>query len=406
MARKREWLLLGLLLAVLFAVQSAVVYRYLAAPRPGANDFYSRWAGARALLLDNRDPYDLSVTREIQTVIRVNPEQVGRGGFHYPLHVLFLFWPLVYLPYTWAQAIWQTGLHWLAMATALLLLKKTEWRPSSLGLAGLLLAVTFLYPVARTILLGQFTLHVTFFLAATLWALQKKREGLAGVLLAGASIKPQIIILPALFLAIWAIHRRRWRFIVGTLTSGAALLLASLLIFPRWPLSFIEDTLRYAQVAGGRNPLAVLTAVTWPGGPPALHYFLAVPLLIAMLYAWWRGLHHEGELFERAVYWSIVIGLIVPFQTGTTNQALLLIPLLAWLRQVAAHGGRWAAIVAPLTLHISLWVLFLSTISGDYENQVLFLPLPFLSLAVLVVLEIRLWRQMGGPAAVSSASQV
>jgi hypothetical protein len=40
-------------------------------------------------------------------------------------------------------------------------------------------------------------------------------------------------------------------------------------------------------------------------------------------------------------------------------------------------------------LIFGLWALFINTISGDYENQILFLPLPLLSLAILIASELR-----------------
>lgn len=50
------------------------------------------------------------MTAEIQPVIGVDPAKTGKGGFAYPLYVLFLFWPLVYVPYDWAQALWMVTL--------------------------------------------------------------------------------------------------------------------------------------------------------------------------------------------------------------------------------------------------------------------------------------------------------
>ena len=66
MSNIRDKVVLTLLIIVLFSVQVFVTYRYLTSIVPGANDFYSRWAGARALLLEGRDPYGLDVTYEIQ----------------------------------------------------------------------------------------------------------------------------------------------------------------------------------------------------------------------------------------------------------------------------------------------------------------------------------------------------
>ena len=389
--RARTWLLFGLLFVMVFVIEVVVVHHAITTKVPGTSDFYSRWAGARAMLTEGRDPYSLEVTREIQAVIRVDPKFEGKGGFAYPLYTVFTFWPLVYLSYDWVQAIWMVTLQWVAIAVVVVLLRLAQWQPSPIGLGLMFLGTLFLYPVTRTIMLGQFTLHVTLFLALSLWALQSDRDGWAGVCLAAATIKPQMLILLGPGLVLWALVQRRWRFIVGLLAGGLILVLASMLLFPRWPISFLEDLLRYSKVAGGRNPLAVLMDLVWPGGPEAIRYGLAGLLVLAMLAAWWRDLRTRGQPFYSALHWTIVISLLVPFQTGTTNQVILLIPLFAWLHTGwAKRGSRWP-VPAVLGLEVVLWILFLTTIQGDWENPIMFLPLPLFCLIILVTDEIRSW---------------
>lgn len=383
----RTWLLIGLVIGGLFALESVAVHSLYVAHFPGVSDFYSRWAGARALLVEGRDPYSLEVTREIQAVIGVDPNMEGKGGFAYPLYVIFLFWPLVYLPFDWAQAIWMVTLQWVAMAAVGGMLKLERWRLSPPGMAVLFVGTLFFYPIARSIMLGQFTLHVTLFLVLALWALRRGHDGWAGVCLAATSIKPQMTILVVLWMVLWGIGRRRWRLVVGLLLGGALLSLAALALFPRWPVSFLEDVLRYSEVAGGRNPLVVLMSLAWPDGPEAVRYGMAGALVLAMLAAFRRGWRDDEESFLLATYWAIVTSLLVPFQTGSTNQAMLLIPLYTWMRRALKRWGRWRVLTGATVLLIALWVLFVGTIKGNWENPVMFLPLPLFSLVILVGVE-------------------
>ena len=385
------WLGVALVLILVFILESVALRTAFTSRFPGGNDFYSRWAGGRALLIEGHDPYSLEVTAEIQRFKGIDPDLTGKSSFAFPLHALLLFWPLVYLSYDWAQAIWMVTLQWIAVAIVIVLLRLEEWRVSPVGLVGLFLGSLFLYPVARSIILGQFTLHVTLFLALALWALQSDRDGWAGVCLAAATIKPQMLILVGPGLVLWTLLQRRWRFILGLLAGGLTLMLASMLIFPRWPISFVEDVLRYSKVAGGRNPLAVLMNLVWPAGLEAIRYGLAGLLVLAMLVAWWRGLRARGQPFYNAIHWTIVISLLVPFQTGTTNQVMLLIPLFAWLHTAFARWERRWPVAAALGLEVALWILFLTTIRGDWENPIMFLPLPLFCLIVLVANGVRSW---------------
>ena len=382
--KPKNVLLAGLLFIVLFVGESVALHNAFTAANPGGNDFYSRWAGARALLVEGRDPYSLEVTAEIQAAKGLDPTLEGKGSFAYPLHVIFLFLPLSYLSYAWAQAIWIVILQWITILTVYLLFRFAQWKPSALMLAGMMLGTIIMYPVARSILLGQFTLHVTLFLVGTLLALRNGRDGWAGVLLAATSIKPQMVILIGPWLVLWAATQRRWRFIGGLLGGGTAMFLASLLFFPRWPLSFIEDIQRYAKVAGGKNPIVVLVEQVQPGAGETVRIGLTIILLAAMLWVWWRCAQDGERLFLPAIYWTITISLLTLFQTGTTNQTLLLIPLFDWLARLRVRaGGAWFVAGIMLFLTIMPWILFLRTVAGDTEHPLLFLPLPLLSLAVL-----------------------
>ncbi|MCP4424197.1 MAG: DUF2029 domain-containing protein [Chloroflexi bacterium] len=383
-------LLGGLLFILLFVGESIALHNQFTTSNPGGNDFYSRWAGAKALLVEGRDPYGLDVTAEIQVAKGLDPEMEGKGSFAYPLHVIFLFLPLSYMDYAWAQAIWMVVLQWIVVATVFLLFRFARWQPSLPALAGMMLAMLFIYPVARSILLGQFTLHVTLFLVGMLLALRNGRDGWAGVLLAATSVKPQMVVFIGPWLVIWALAHKRWHFIWGLLAGGAAMFLLSLPFFPRWPISFIEDIQRYAAVAGGKNPLVVLVEQVWPGAGEPVRVVLTVILLVIMLWSWQRGVRNQEERpFHSATYWTIIASLLILFQTGTTNQTLLLIPLFDWLARLRSRqAGTWLIVVIMLILVIFPWALFLQTVEGDLENPLLFLPLPILSLAVLIGLEI------------------
>ena len=389
----RNTIVVSIFLILLFVIQVIATYQYLIIPSDiGFNDFFSRWRGANIYLLEGRDPYGLDVTSQIQVEMGATYQAEGRSGFHYPLHVLFLFWPLVYLPYTWTQAIWFTILLWLAIATVGIMLIYLGWKPSLLGVVGLLLGTIIFYPIARTMLLGQFTIHVTFFIALCLLLLQKEHDGWAGIALAATSVKPQLAVFVGVWLVLWALFQKRYRFIWGVLGGGLLFFLASTAVYSRWIISFIEDMQRYADVAGGRNPLLVMTELLGLGETQILHYILSTLLLSIMLYSWWRARHDDGILFNLAVYWSLLVTAIVPFQTGTTNQAVLLIPLLAGIYYLTKRWGGWKTAVLSILIIASLWVLFGVTISGNYENQILFLPLPFLVLIGLVVAEWQLYQ--------------
>lgn len=391
--QKKDWLILSLLLIFLFALETFVVQRFLTSQVPGANDYYSRWHGARAFLLEGRNPYALDVTEEIQPVIGIDPSEVGRGGFNYPLHVIFFFWPLAYLSYDWAQAVWWTVVLWLAIASTIVLLQwlDVKFKPRQL-LIFLLVALTF-YPITRSVFLGQFTLHILFFLALALLLLKYKSDFWAGVALSAASIKPQMLILVVPFLLIWAVTQKRWRFVYGLLIGGGVFLVASLALMPTWPLEFLADTRRYRQFSGGFTPLQLLLDTLAPNAPAFLWQIPAALLVLIMLYFWWKS-RASDSAFKSALYWTIVVQTLVTFQTGTTNQVLLWILLLDWLASTRTSRGTLLSLAFTTLVWFAAWTLFVRTL-GEHEHPIMFLPLSFLTLILLAIQSIR--RQQPSP---------
>ncbi|MBI5936190.1 MAG: DUF2029 domain-containing protein [Chloroflexi bacterium] len=401
--QKKDWLLFSLLLILLFALETFVVQRFLTSQVPGANDFYSRWHGARAFLLEDRNPYALDVTEEIQPIIGIDPSEVGRGGFNYPLHVIFFFWPLAYLSYDWAQAVWWTVVLWLAIASTIVLFQWLDVKPKPTQLLTFLLVALTFYPITRSVFLGQFTLHILFFLALALLLLKTNRPVLtavalpsanptssstagatttnnnrdfwAGVALSAASIKPQMLILVVPFLLLWALTQKRWRFVYGLLIGGGVFLVASLALMPTWPLEFLADTRRYRQFSGGYTPLQLLLGDLWQI-PAAL-------LVLIMLYFWWKS-RASDSAFKSALYWTIVVQTLVTFQTGTTNQVLLWILLLDYLASIRTSRGARLSLALTTLVWFAAWTLFVRTL-GEHEHPIMFLPISFLTLILLAI---------------------
>jgi hypothetical protein len=391
-----HWLLFGLIILTLFGVEVFAVHRAYASRFAGAADFHSRWYGSRALLIERRDPYSAEVTAELEAIRDPNQRDYNSHSFAYPLHVIFVFLPLTFLDYEWTQAFWLVTLQWVAIGIAVGIFAYLEWRPRPLAALGIILALLLFYPVARTILLGQFTLHVALFLVLSLLFLKRGHDGWAGIWLAATTIKPQTIALVVLWMVIWAIWQRRWRFVAGLVGGGAALLAASMILLPQWPLSFIRDLQGYAGLASGRYPLEVLLEPLWPEPPSLAILILSAALAVVLIWVLVRAIRSgDQESFFRATFMTVTVGALVLFQTGSTNQVLLVIPLLVWLWLLFRHKGKWAALAVTLIFLIVPWLLFLGTISGNYESPMLLLPLPLFCLGVLLFLELRAPRNQG-----------
>ncbi len=388
--REKAIAVIGTLL--LFALLVVAVRQLFTLEAVGANDFYPRWKGAVLFWRDGIDPYSDMATEAIQRDMygRLALPEEDQVLFVYPFYVTFLLLPLVWLPlgYSWIQAIWLTTLL-VGMVTAVVLtLRLVNWQqPVWLFALTMLWAVLF-YHFTRTIILGQFAALVFLWLAAALLALQRGREGWAGFWLALTTMKPQMTVLLILALLLWALARRRWRFVASFSLTIAALFALSFLFLPSWLTSFVRQVLFYPDYTITGSPLWVITGHYLPQLGQPVERLLSV-LAIGLMVWEWRRLWREtavGSQLLLVLGVTMVVTNLILVRTATTNYIIMTIPLFLLLRELAMRwqGGNLGIALFYGFSILSSWALFLATIQGDTEHPIMYLPWPFALLPLLL----------------------
>jgi hypothetical protein len=307
-----------------------------ARPRGNLSDLYPRWLGARELLLRGRDPYSVEVTRDIQSGYYGRPLIPGRPGepkdeerFAYPIYVVFLLAPTVTLPFTTVQiaASWILGI--LTASSVLLWLFVLRWQPSP-GVLGILLVLTVgSFPTIQGIKLQQLSLLVGALIAASTALLAAGQLFLAGVLLALATIKPQLVALLAVWLTIWTLGdwRKRQSWFWGFLLTGCLLAGAGEYILPGWLGEFVEGLAAYNRYTGGHWLLGVLV----PGGGGVV---LSVVFLLGAAVMCWRLRRAEtnSPAFRLALALVLAVTVVIAPMVVLYNQILLLPAIFLILR--------------------------------------------------------------------------
>jgi hypothetical protein len=382
---------------VIYLLLAYTTYQTLTSQIPGGNDFYPRWQGTRALLLEGRDPYSEEVTLEIQHDMYGRParEDEDQVAFAYPLYVALVILPFAPLPYPLAQAFWTSALILAALAALLVLLRTLDWNPHPAALVGLALWSVLFYPTARSVILGQISIVVLVLVALALWALKGDRSFLAGCLLGLSTVKPQLVFLIVPFLILVTLRRGNYRVLAGFLSTVGILLVVTCILLPTWIPSFITGLASYRSYTGiyrgGASPLGYLVTALVPAPLSGLGT-LAVSLGLAacVAYTWFAAV--AGRLqASAALSVTIVATLLLPGETGTTNQVLLLLPLVHWLSMWKEH--RWVVGLVSSLLLLAPWLLFLCTLEGDLEHPMMVLPLPTATILML------LWRRRSVAAA-------
>jgi len=341
-------LALSLLLAgsIWFYVQHVVIGHQQAdaalhgIPRGNLCDLYPRWLGARELLLHHRNPYSPEITREIQIGYYGRPldprcpnDPKDQMAFAYPLYVVFLLAPTITLPF---PAI-RLAVHWffilLTAVSVVLWLRALRWRVSPASTAILVMLTLGSLPVVQGIKLEQLTLLISGMIAACVLLLVTDYLLLAGVLMAFATIKPQLVLLMAAWLVLWAggNYRERMRFLLGFGLTLATLFAGAEFVMPGWLGQFVEALAAYRQYTG--KPESILAVVTTSG---LGLLFSALMLLVLMVICWRvRRVPAGDPMFALVSSLVLAVTVVVIPMISLYNQTLLLPAVLVLVR----HGA-------------------------------------------------------------------
>lgn len=363
----------GLLIALAFAVsmwfyvQHVMIGHQISEaqardiPRGNLSDLYPRWLGARELLLHHRDPYSSEITRDIQAGYYGRPLDPSRPddpkdqqGFAYPLYVVFLLAPTIKLPFRIVQFGFLGLLGLATLATVLLWIRALKWHPSWWTTAAVIVLTMGSFQVVQGLKLQQLTLLVGAMIALSVVLAAERHLASAGILLAIATIKPQLVSLLAFWLVLWALgdwaRRRNLVFAFG----GALLLLitGAELLMPGWVGQFRQALGEYRQYNNGAlSILQVLLSRLWGT-------LLAALILLATARLCWKM--RQAPTDSPAFVWTtalvLAITILVIPKASPYNQVLLLPGVLL----VAQHWRiAWTkSPVARMTLLVSVAILF------------------------------------------------
>lgn len=316
----------------------------LANAEPGNwSDLYPRWLGARELLLHGRNPYSREVTRDIQRGFYGRPldptnprDPADQEAFAYPLYVVFLLAPSLSSSFPVVSTAFGIVLFILTLTSIFLWIYALRLRLTTSSLLLAIIAAMTSYPVLDGLQLQQLTLLVAALLAAALAALAGNRLFVAGVLLALATIKPQLVIVLALGLVLWSFAgwRERKPFILGFGLGLLVLFGSAEVVLPGWfgmwrqagasYLAYVRPSL-LDSVLGATVGLLVGTA--------------AVLGAVALFWLFRRYAPGSDHFNVSIATTLLVTTLVVPNAGSAKYNLVLLIPAILWLFSFASDLG-------------------------------------------------------------------
>ncbi len=391
MVRDRPILLLIFLIMLILVGLVALTwanYRF-AVQSPGGNDFLARWMGARMWLMEGISPYDPRVSMATQEMIYGRPADASKwedlGHFVYPLYSMIFFAPFGLFEYLLARALWMTLLEVGLAALAILSLRLVGWQLPPSRMALLAVFSLLWYHGLRSVIVGQFAVIGAVLIVGALLLIQREHDFEAGILLALATSKPQMVILIIPFVLMWGYSQRRFRLFGGFFGGMAALVLVMMIFIPNWPLQMIWQIMDYPSYS---NRIGLPTSIIagWiPGLSQQLYIglnsFFWVYLLVEWVLAWKKG----SPWFTWTALMTLTITNFI-VRTATANYAMLL-PVIFLIFKIweerLGRVGRWVVWAVTLLFFIGLWVLFINTVDDNLEQPAMYLPLPLFSLFFL-----------------------
>lgn len=386
-----------ILLSLLFVVGIVWANYRFVIENPGGNDFLVHWVGTRSLLIDGVSPYTDAVALRIQNMAYGRPARSSEHELRvaYPLYSIFIFLPFALIgDYAIARTLWMTSLEIALIFLAFLSLRLSNWKPKLWMMLIILLFSLLWYHGLRPLINGNAVILVAVFVVASLVAFRNERDELVGILLALATIKPHLVILPILFIWFYAISLRRWRVVLWTILGVVLLSLAAMIFLPNWILQNIWEVLRYPKYNPPVTPGAALS--TWlPASGKRLGWILSGILGMVLLIEWGLARNKEFRWFVWTTCLTLVISQWIGIPTDPGNFILIITPLIltfsVWDERWG-FKGRVLICAWLIMLFVGLWYLFLRTVEYDgqpLQSPIMFFPLP--AIALIGLYWVRWW---------------
>ncbi len=332
--------------------------------------------------------YDYEVEKDYQD--RLVSEESFAMPFIHPAYETLLFVPLSLLSYR--KAYWVL----LALNLALLIGCYRLLRPQMRALAGvwpLLPAAVFLFlPVASTLMQGQDSIVLLAALVGASVSLQKKREGLAGSLLALGLFRLQIVLPIALLFLLW----RRWRFSAGFALTGIVLAIISAgvvgleqtgaYVRTLWSMTGsgpVIDQFRYAQPDWQMANLRGLIVGLFGSHIPKIWTRAVIVLSSVLVLGLVARLNRKRE-GEEAFHIAVLASAVISFHLLFHDLVILLVPLVFALNRFlpSEESGDFAGQVVARTAAMTFAAPIALSFVPDFFYLVALAPLTFLFVLV------------------------
>lgn len=339
----RKWLsgkelrLLLLLLLILAGLLALNIY--LARTLPGGEQFYLRWSGARAFLLEGIEPYSAEVAVRAQNV--AYGRQAFSSEYPYvlndPFYIVLFYIPLALFPeFAIARGLWMLLSEAALLGLLHSFIRSLEWEPPRWLYLSLMAFGLFGYYSLIAFGSGTPAIPIAFLIFSILYALRSFSDELAGALLFLIGYYWETTALFFLFVVVFVFANKRWKVLNGFGMSLVVLLAISFLSYPAWGLPYIRGVL------SNWNRIDTLTfghhlSMWFPGVRFSLGLWTTIILGIIVFLEWLGSVNSHYRRLAWTACLSLAVTPLMGFAIFPSNHvvllpSLVLITMLVWER--------------------------------------------------------------------------
>lgn len=323
------------------------------------SDDYTHFWASEKLFLQGENPYDLTKIEQLKSEFGITTSYLSTITITLnPPWLMSLILPFGLVDYATSRLIWLITSVVLILIASLLLWRIYHTHPKQRWLA-MLVAFVFA-PTISVLEKGQVTTLLLFGIVGFLYfTVSKPNDWLAGIFLAVASVKPQVILLFWIVLLFWVIQQRRWVLLVSTSIGVVALTLIAILLNPHILPQYLGMLQAYPLSDWANPTIGSYLRFFWLGMDKYWLQFLPAVLGVCwFIYHWSR--HHATWNWKQELPLILFISLLTSPYCWTYDLLILLPGVIIVTAWMAADWKRWSTLLlSGLFLCISILDLLL-----------------------------------------------
>lgn len=370
---RRKWLLTVALLACTVAVLFVAFFMIASALPP--QDFSNFWAAAKLM---GKNPYSYGLVASLKKSYGLS---VKFDAIKNPPWAILFVLPFGLFDYRVALALWNT-----LSIIALVACSRVIWNlfTSEQSLAPLLLPLLF-GPTVVLVMLGQWTILVLVGVTAFLCLVAKNRDWLAGAALMLVLGKFHIALLFLLAVALWIVHKKRWKVACSALVTTA---LASLITIAINPHIFSQFLAHDLEATHQTSPFPNLGGMLYLfSGIQSLALLPQIAGVLWLLFYWF--IHRDEWDWNQHGMLVLVCSIACSYYSYPYDQILVLPALV----MVFVTGNRKVFFALFIAVDIG-FALYILQVAGKFGFNYMFLAWTPAAWLIVYVASQRVGRQL------------